>query len=386
MVTVTVEWAPSPVDEATVFFLRSDDSVIDIVSTDADGRAQAFYEEPGAVVIQIGVGVPTSQQALLAYLDVPPGTDIYSGADALDRSGTVTVSGPEAEGALTYQIETACGIGGSLTPTVTADLASCEVATHVVWVARALVGGQYRTFSAFLPSMTVQDGRTASVPGPLRADLLQTTRVTGVPEAVSVDVAYRLRSDHGVVQEGPSHDSLVPEDDSVELVDAFHDLRGVGLMGRVLASVQRPGGNVTTFAAWVEHDGTPDIDLAPVSPASVEGSVFDRSTATWSWTEGNSGLVTGVRGMVVVQEEGEQLYSWRVVAPSGRPLRVPRLPSPFTRFNVDPDSNATGAGFELLGHTRGYGALLADLEGMIDLQGQAGDIAAVTSGGASVIE
>ncbi len=388
LVTVTVEWAPYPVDQATVFFLRSDDSVIDVVSTDADGRAQAMYEEPGTVVIHFGVGgVPPTQQALLAYLRVAPGTDIYSGAPIADRGGAVTVSGPEAEGAVGYMVETACGIGAALTPPVRAALANCRPRTHVIWVVRAMVEGQLRLASAFLPSTPVEQDGVDTVYGPLRPDLIQTTRVTGLPEVEYAEMAYRIYGPHGTVQDGPMHEYLTPDDGSLDVADAFHDLRGNGLVGRVLASIMRPGGDSTIFAAWLEHDGNPDVDLAAVSPASLQGSVFDRASATWTWTEGSPGFVTGVRGRVLVAEEGRQPYFWQVLAPDdGRPLRVPRLPAPFERFDVSAESAVTAASVELFGHTRGYAALLANLDIVLDQGGQPGDVATFTYDAGSVIE
>ena len=265
VVTVTVEWAPYPVNDAVVFFLRSDDSVIDVVSTDADGRAQAFYEAPGAVVIQFGVGVPTSQQALLAYLNVTPGTAIYSGGPAGTRSGAVTVSGPAPADPLGFQIETACGSGAAATPTVMANLQGCRDETHVVWVARGTVGGQARTSSAFLPSIPVQDAGSAAVKGPLRDDRIQMTRVTGLPDSQTFAARYRILGPHGTVQEAPFHDGLTPADRSVAFLDAFHDLRGLGLSGNVLVSVAPEGLNITTYGAWVEHDGASVVDLGPVA-------------------------------------------------------------------------------------------------------------------------
>jgi hypothetical protein len=391
LVTVTVEWSPYPRDGATVFFLRSDDSVIDIVPTDEGGRAQAMYDEPGTVVIQMGVGIPTSQQALVAYLDVPPGTDIYSGADTIDRRGTITITGPSPDNPLSFGIETACGRVNSTTPTVTATIEFCEPQTHVVWVASGIVAGQPRAFSAYLPAIpVVEAGASAEVAGPLREDLVQTTRVTGLPEALEASLFYRLYSEHGVVQEGPQRDGLMPVDGSVEVVDPFHDMRGLGLLGRTLTSIYRLGDNdnVTDFAAWEEHDGAPNIDLAPVSPAFLDGSVFHRSSATWTWSESSPGFVTAVHGTVVVQEPAEQLYYWRLVAPDdGTPVRIPRLPPPYDRFNVDPDSNVTSSGLDLLGHTRGYAAVLADLESALwDFKGQFGDLVTKTYGFNNVIE
>ena len=339
------------------------------------------------MVIHFGVGVPTSQQALVAYLHVSPGTDIDSGGPTAERDGSVTVMGPEATGAVGYMVETACGIGASVTPTVTAGLTNCRDRTHVIWVARAMVEGQLRILSAFLPSIPVTDGGAASVPGPLRPDLIQTTRVNGLPEVEYAEMAYRVYSPHGIAQDGPMHEYLTPEDGSLEIVDAFHDLRDHGLVGRVLASIIRAGGSSTLFTAWVAHDGQPEVDLAAVSPASLDGSVFERATGTWSWSEGSPGVVTGVRGRVLVEEEGQQPYHWQVLAPDdGTPLRVPRLPAPFQRFNVGADSAATFATVELFGHTRGYAALVANVDSATSGGGQPGDVIAFTYAAGGLIE
>lgn len=383
LVTVTFEWAPYPLDSATVFFLRSDDSVIDIVSTDADGRAQAMYDEPGSVVIQFGVGVPTSGQAFLTYLAVPPGTDIYSGGPTIDRSGSLMVTGSVPENPTFFRAETACGVGvaGPTTPVVSVTLQFCRPATHVVWVAEAMVGGQPRVFSAYAPSVPVETGASLTVEGPLREDLVQTTMVRGLPEAPQADGSYGVYSEHGVVQQGEFHGGVTTIDGTLAFSDRLHDLRGLGLRGHVTASILRPGDNFTTFVAWREHEGTPDVDLGPASPALVEGAVFDRTAATWTWTESGPGLVTAARGMVIVEEPGEQQFYWRVLAPNdGTPVRVPRLPPPYERFNIEPASTATSSSLELLGHTRGYGAMLADLEGIYYTRGQAGDISTQTYG------
>ena len=94
-----------------------------------------------------------------------------------------------------------------------------------------------------------------------------------------------------------------------------------------------------------------------------------------------------MRGTLTVEEPGEQLYYWRVLAPDdGTPLRIPRLPPPFDRFNVNADTTATSSELELHGHTRGYPALLADVEGVLYFHGQVGDIAAITYGFADLIE
>lgn len=378
LVTVTVEGLPFPPDSFTVFFLRADDSVIGVVSTDENGRAQAMFDEPGKVVLLWGA------RNLEAYLGVRPGTDIYYGARSMNRSATLTFNGPVPDNAFQFGVETPCGRANSVTPSVTLLLEFCRAETPVLWLASTLVGGQVRRFSAFAPSAPVANG-SFEVKGALREDLVQTTRVSGLPETQDASMFYVVYGEHGRVQEGSIQGDLTPVDGSLTVVDPFHDLRGLGLRGRILTQVFRPGDNATDFMAWVDHDGPADVDLTPMSPAFLGRVVFHRDSATWTWTEESPGTVTAVRGAVLVSDP-EQSFFWRVLAANGTTVGVPRLPPPYEGFNVEPDSPATAAGVELLGHSRGYGPVVADVEGVIYYTGEVGDIITRTVGFDFIIE
>ena len=384
LVTVTVEVVPYPLDSVTVFFLRADDSVIDVVSTDENGRAQAMFDEPGKVVLLLGFGMPELQLQLKGFLGVRPGTDIYHVGRPRVRSATLTFTGPIPDNAFQFGVETPCGLANSVTPSVTLLLEFCGDETPVFWLARTLVGGQVRRFSAFAPSVPVANG-SFEVKGPLREDLVQTTRVTGLPEAQDASMFYVVYGEHGRVQEGFTQGELTPVDGSLTIFDPFHDLRDLGLRGRILTQVYRPGDNVTDFMAWVDHDGSPDVDLAPMSPAFLGRVVFHRDTATWTWTEESPGTVTAVLGAVAVSAP-ERPFFWHVLAANGTPVRVPRLPPPYEVFNVEPDSLVTSAGVDLIGHSRGYGPVVADVEGVIYGTGEVGDIITRTVGFDFIIE
>ena len=78
---------------------------------------------------------------------------------------------------------------------------------------------------------------------------------------------------------------------------------------------------------------------------------------------------------------GNELVVWRVLAPNdGTPVRIPTLPPPYDRFHLEPTSLTSSASLEHIGHTRGYGALLEDIEGALYYRGQPGDRVVNTRG------
>ncbi|HTE52681.1 MAG TPA: hypothetical protein VK698_17635 [Kofleriaceae bacterium] len=380
LVSVTFRVAPYAPDSADVFFLRADDSVIDVVRTDSNGRAEATLDEPGTVVLHFKAGVPPSQDAFIAYLKVPPRTDITFMAEPLETTGSLTVTGPAPASPTGFGVETRCGtvsVPGT-TPTATVGLGFCPPVIDVIWTATGLVEGVPRGFSAFRAAVPVATG-PITVVGSLRPDRIQTSRLVGLPDAAAADARALVFGDRGAVQHGLDHDSLVPTDGSLDFVDPLHDLRGLGLRDWVYAQLYTDD-NVMDLVAVVDHIGNPTYDVSAVVTPILAGSVFHRDTASWTWTEVGPGSVTAVHGTVYALAADEPFY-WRVLAPhDGTPPRVPRLPAPFDRFDVGPTTPVSSQRFELYGHTDGYGAILSQIEGFIYGLGEAGDVGALTYG------
>ena len=95
---------------------------------------------------------------------------------------------------------------------------------------------------------------------------------------------------------------------------------------------------------------------------------------------------TAIRGFVAIADPGPA-RSWRVIAPRrGTSVRLPRLPPPYDGLNVAPDSSISAVQLELITHSRGYGPLVADIEGVLYDAGEVGDVTAVEYGFGDVVQ
>jgi hypothetical protein len=390
LVTFTFEvGAPWRVSGQRVFFLRRDDSVIDIALTDESGRAQALFDEPGSVVLLARPDQPGARDIAVAYLDVPPGSDIYFGAPRRDRTGTLTATGPSPESPVGFGLETTCGRSFSYrtTPTATVQLAYCPSLVDVVWTAVGRVDGQERTFSAYHPSVPVDAG-SITVTEPLRPDVFQSNRVAGLPDVPYFDGNYTIESPNGWLQQGEYRYSAPMAGGSAVWVDPLHDLRDQGLRGRIHVqfSALLDGQQIAfDVAATVVHDGSPSVDVAGLLPPRVPASVLDRASGVLSWTEEGGTPASALHAVIFFDTTYTQspVSYWRVIAPpDGTSVRVPRLPPPYDDRNIDADAPLNTFHLELVTHTRGYRGFLADIEGAIwgSSPGQLGDIVTVSHG------
>lgn len=366
-----------------VFFLRSDDSVVDIVLTDENGRAEATFDEPGTVVAHLRLDLPGASAILFAHLGVPPGTDIQYGTGLPDRAATLTATGPAPEEPSGFGLETQCGRGfsGGADPVVTASLAFCPPVIDVVWTAAGTLDGQEGVFSAFQPSVPVDAG-TIAVEGSLRRDLIQSTRVAGIPDGIPyADMSYRVIGAHGIVQDRDIQYDVAVSEGAAVIVHPMHDLTGLGLRGRLYASWSDPlSDTVVDVNATVLHDGTPNVNVAAYVPPVLRDSVFDRASGIWTWAEDGPNTPTAVQGFIFLVDPALPRY-WRIVAPrEGLSLRVPRLPAPYEALNVAADSEVQGVRLNLLTHSRGYAPIVAGVDPSLYDAGQVGDVTTLEYG------
>jgi hypothetical protein len=383
VVSFTVDLGPPwPHEGHRVFFLRADDSVVDIVLTDENGRAEAVFDEPGTVVAELRIE-PSAGAQIFAHLGVAPGTHIQYGHGLPDRAATLVATGPAPESPFGFGLETQCGrvFTANTEPTATAQLAFCPPVVDVIWTAGGIVDGQEQIFSVFRPSVPVDAGSIA-VKGTLRPDVVQSTRLAGIPTDVAfTDMFYRVRGAYGSVQEtGYQYDVPVSEGVAV-MANSMHDLTGLGLRGRVAASwYQTLTDTVVDVSATVLHDGSPDVDVASVVSPVLRDSVFDRASGVWTWTEDGPNTPTAIQGFIYLTDPDLPRF-WRVVAPrQGTSVRLPRLPAPYENLNIAADSVVQDLELQLLTHTRGYAPIVAGLEDTLYEADEVGDITAFTYG------
>ena len=380
-VTVTVSLPRVPTAGNVVFFLRNDSSVIDVIVTGEDGRAQAMFDEPGVVVILLPGGLgPGALPTLYAYLAVPPGSEIFQGAPPPpDVAATLTMNGPTVPDATGYAVQTVCGPGSAMVPSVEVSLQFCPPQTHVLWTADFVQNGQPSSLTAFTPTVDVQNG-TVTVGGELRPDLAQTARFTGLPQATTGDMTYNVLGPHGPVQLGQDHFNVVPQDGSLAITDELHDLRGLGLVGRQWLILRTPLG-VFDVIAWVNHDGAPSVDVTGALPPHVLTASFTVATASWQWTQDDIGRATMVQGYVGV---GAPLttHNWNVMGPPDNlALSMPRLPPPYDDLNVEPTTGVSNVGLILYHHSGGYQRFVSDFQAEVTgAAGTAGDRLSITVG------
>ena len=375
-----------------VFFLRADDSVVDIVLTDENGRAEAIFDEPGTIVADLRLDEPGSSAFILAHLGVAPGSDLRHWGATPDRSGTLVATGPAPEMPFGFGLETRCGrgdFGNPGVPIASINLAFCPPVIDVVWVAGGTIDGQEGIFSVYQPSVPVDAG-SITITGTLRRDLVQSTRMSGIPEAASyTNMLYRMFGTNGLVvlDRGPEYDVPVNEGASV-LVHPMHDLTGLGLRGWVYASWSIPlSGTTMEVGATVLHDGSPNVNVAAVLPPALRDSVFDRATGVWTWTEEGPNTPTAIDANISLVDP-DLPRSWRIVAPGqGGSIRVPRLPPPYDDLNVAADTNVYSAQLNSIGHSRGYAPVVANIAGSVFYEaGEVGDITAVAASYVSVVQ
>jgi hypothetical protein len=363
-VTVTFAFPSVPREGVDVFFLRADGSVIDVAVTDENGRAQAWFDEDGIVVLHFLIG-DEPQDSVFAYLSVPPGASIFHGfGPARDLTGTLTVNGPTYPGATAYGVTTTCGSGMAVDPTVNISLAFCSPRTHLLWTAYGPGDeGFVPLAGAFAPEVEIAAG-TVTMTGPVLPVVEQTTRITGIPDdARPTFMNYAIVGPIGLVQVGSENyeDTLPIEDGSTSIVDTFHDLRQQpGVNGLVAADIFRAPASVMQFYGRVEHDGTPTLAVGDLLIPWVLDPQFDRRTGTWRWVEEGGGSAAATYGLVGVQESPRTKF-WQVIAPHGATeLTLPRLPEPFDYLNIEPTSNVTGFRIHLLDRMGGYQRFLSD--------------------------
>ncbi len=365
LVTVTVSLPPFPTAGTIVFFMRPDNSVIDVVVIGEEGRAQAMFDESGVVVIYFPAGpLPGSQYNIFAYLSVPPGSDILHGSQPIPaQTATLTVNGPAVIDAVGYRVDTVCGTAAAPVPTVVVPVEVCPPQTHVLWTTQFLQNGQLQSLTAFTPTVDVQTG-TITVGGELRPDLVQTSRFTGLPDYPFPDMNYHIFGQHGPVQFGREHISQEPQDGVLEVTDQFHDLRQLGLVGQQTILLTTPVGSLIDLRAWVDHDGAPTVDVTDLLPPVVLTSSFARATGTWVWTEDGTGSASMVHG-AVFPGETSVLGAWNVIGPrDGLALTMPRLPPPYDDLNIEPTTSLLGgANLHLYHRTGGYQRFVSDFHG-----------------------
>ena len=383
LVSFTVNLGPPWTQEGhQVFFLRADDSVVAVVLTDQNGRAEAMFDEPGTIVAHLRLDVPGSSHVLFAHLGVAPGTDIRYVADLTDRAATLVATGPAPEQPFGFGLDTQCGrtFDSGTDPIATVQLAFCPPVIDVIWTAGGTVAGEEGTFSVFKPSVPVDAG-SITVEGTLRRDVVQTTRVAGIPDVPAADMFYWVRGAYGRVQDGALQAEIPVDDGAAVTVDPMHDLTGLGLRGRVSANWYQPlSQTFVEVTATVLHDGLPDVNVASVVPPVISGSVYDRATGVWTWTEEGPNTPTAVQGFIYLADPELPRY-WRVVAPhQGTSVRVPRLPPPYDDLNIAADTPIQDLQLQLVTHTRGYGPIVAGIEDAIYDAGQVGDMTALEYG------
>ena len=365
-----------------VFFLRADDSVVDIVLTDENGRAEATFDEPGTIVATLRLDAPGSSTVVFAHLGVPPGTEIRYGEGLPDRAATLTATGPAPDDPFGFGLETQCGrvFSYRTDPVASVSLAFCPPVIDVVWTAGGTIDGQEATFSAYQPSVPVDAG-SIEVKGALRRDVVQSTRVTGIPETIPyADMAYRVKGPHGIVQDRESQYDLPIEGGAAVMVDPMHDLTGLGLRGFIYARWPDPlADTVVDVMATVPHDGSPNVNVSAAVPPALSDSLFDRTTGVWTWTEEGGNTPTAIQGFISLIDP-DLPRNWRIVAPrQGTSVRVPRLPAPYDDLNITADSMLQGVRLNLITHSRGYAPILAGVDGLYDA-GEPGDVAALEYG------
>jgi hypothetical protein len=383
-VTVTVSLPPIPRAGKVVFFLRNDSSVIDVVVTGEDGRAQAMLDEPGVVVILFPEGIAPGggPPTLYAYLAVPPGSEIFQGAQPIpELAATMTVNGPTVPDSIAYTAQTVCGRGSAAGPSIEVSLQFCPSQTHVLWTATFLQKGQLDLLTAFTPTVDVQTG-AVTVGGEFRPDLEHTARFTGLPAATTGDMTYNVMGPHGPVQFGQEHLSLLVQNGSLSITDQLHDLRGLGLTGQQWLVLNTPLG-LLDIVAWGDHDGASTVDVTDAVAPHVLTATFTVATATWRWTQDDIGSASMAHGFVGVGDAQTTTHYWNVIGPpDALALTLPRLPPPYDDLNVEPITSVPGgAGLILYRRTGGYQRFVSDFHAATSGgSGTAGERLSVSSG------
>ena len=367
-VTLTVTSAGAPVAGAHVYFLNTDNSVMMMAATSAEGTASAVMAAGGSVTIldpfpgQRAVAVGSNE--LVTFLGIKPGDHLAVTRSARD-SVAVVVTATHAIDATRYDVVTTCGSGSIASPrgepasdpSGTVNLEGCHGAADIAVVAR---------------SVDPKTGVSTPILGLLHADALLTdngpVNLTGDSYAPLADVTFTythapgtpLEIDHApLLGHGPLGPFTVNITGETETI---HEPMVSAASSAVTMSVDVDSGTHKVMD-WGPSSATYTLDLAGVLLPEMPGPpAFDFATGAVTWTEAAQGAVPDATVLVleIARSAPARDWTWLVIAPHAPgQLALPRLPTDIADWIPVAGDSAFIDHVSSLKLTGGYDALRA---------------------------
>lgn len=347
-VKLTIRRNNALVTGAKVVFQRTDSTLIEIGTTDINGRTWASMPDGGFVtaVDLIGPGL----YELTTFATVVAGDNLVIDAAPVvtGRSGTLDVTVPVA-GADDYVIQTSCGSGGAdVAGTGTINLVDCPATIDIVVLPQlnSLSNGT----ALYLEAVPLPASGPLAINGTYASLATTMINYTNVPGEAAAVTAYQAISATGRAYQASA--SVAPTGGSAAINLDMPATTGTVLTVTTLYPTSGEIGQQLVYS-WGVPEANKSINLAShLVPAYATAPAYDVGTHQVSWTERTGGTAPdAMRAKLQIYRDdipAGTAWRWDVAgARAGASLTLPTLPQ-VNGFDFNPTATDTVAISELL--------------------------------------
>lgn len=361
-VKLTVVERGSPVADVPVYFQNADNSLVVATLTDANGVASAVMAAGGYVTaidpFRLTRGGVASN-SVYTYAAVEPGDDLQLVDGSAATLVTVNVTIPSTTAASGYLLHSSCARSAqSIAPP--GGMLSFDACGEGDFLVEALDASGNTLSTLFSPNHVLVDQGTVDLTGGAYVPAMSRIfRYTGFdPSPTEVFTTPWAVSPRGILHEAFANIGFEGGTGERELsVPATSP----GLATVVESRFSSVAFGQHTVLDWAPSSAGPWIldNTNLLLPTFTELTAFDLATATFSWTEGATGVIPDA-ALVRVDfgREGAMIWDWYVVAPhTGTSVKLPTLPGDAAVFNPLAGDAAFPDGLTTLKAPGGYDAL-----------------------------